>query len=146
MQKEEATGTTAASSSSTRELPEPEAEAAPPVKKSAMSELFGDLFKPQDKEVRKGPTVQQLVMEEVTSYKAVDCISLDSNPLLWWKTIEPKYPHVAKLAKRYLVVPATSVPSKRVFSTAGDIVSAQRAVLSAHNVDKLIFLKKNLKV
>ena len=139
LQKEEATGTTAASSSSAREHPEP--GAAPPVKKSAMAELFGDLFK-----LQKKPAVQQLGRDEVTSYKVVDCISLDSNPLLWWKTIEPKYPHVAKLAKRYLVVPATSVPSKRVFSTAGDIVSAQRAVLSAHNVDKLIFLKKNLKV
>ena len=111
-----------------------------------MAELFGDLFKLQDQEVRKRPAVQQLVREEVALYKAVDCISLDSNPLLWWKTNEPKYPHVAELAKRYLAVPATSVPSERVFSTAGDIVSAQRAVLNAHNVDMLIFLKKNLKV
>ncbi|CAL8269570.1 unnamed protein product [Arctogadus glacialis] len=61
-QKEEATGTTAASSSSAREHPEPEGEAAPPVKKSAMAELFGDLFKLQDKDVRKRPAVQQLAV------------------------------------------------------------------------------------
>ena len=51
-----------------------------------------------------------------------------------------KYPYVAMLAKRYLAVSATSVPSERVFSTAGDIVSASRSALSASNVDKFIFL------
>lgn len=147
LQRDEVPGTTATSSSPVRGHPEPEgSESSPPVKKSAMAELFGELFKPQEQEVRRQPALQQLVKEEVTSYKAVDCISLDSNPLEWWKTNEPKYPHVAKLAKRYLAVPATSVPSERVFSTAGDIITAQRSVLSAHNVDKLIFLTKNMKV
>ena len=37
------------------------------------------------------------------------------------------------------------MPSERVFSTAGDIVIAQRSALNAENVDKLMFLKKNLK-
>ncbi|XP_039516037.1 zinc finger BED domain-containing protein 4-like [Pimephales promelas] len=115
---------------------------SPPVKKSAMAELFGELFKTQ---VGNKPTLQ-LVKEEVTLYKSVDCISLDSNPLEWWRTNEPTYPHIAKLAKHYLAVPATSVPSERVFSTAGDIVTASRSSLSADNVDKLIFLTKNMKV
>ena len=46
--------------------------------------------------------------------------------------------------KKCLCLPATSVPSERVFSTAGDILSAQRASLDADKVDMLIFLKKNL--
>ena len=33
---------------------------------------------------------------------------------------------------------------KRVFSIAGDIVTAKRASLSPDNVDALIFLKKNM--
>jgi len=117
-----------------------------------MAELFSELFKTQ---VGNKPTLQ-LVKEEVTLYKSVDCISLDSNPLEWWRTNEPTYPHIAKLAKQYLAVPATakqylavpatSVPSERVFSTAGDIVTASRSSLSADNVDKLIFFTKNMKV
>ena len=134
----EATGTSAASSSSGTEAP----ESSPAVKKSAMAELFGTLFKTQlgDK------LTLQLVKEEVTSYKAVNCIPLDSDPLLWWKTNEPFFPFTSKLARHYLAIPATSVPSERVFSTAGDIVTASRSALSADNVDKLIFLAKNMKI
>ena len=50
----------------------------------------------------------------------------------------------SNVAKYYLCIHATSVPSERVFSTAGDIATAQRAALSGENVDILIFLKKNL--
>ena len=148
LQSEEATAAAAvipaAGSSSSPERGHPEApDSPPPAKKSVMAELFGDLFKTQ---VGNNKPTLQLVKEEVSSYMTVDCIELESNPLAWWRTNEPTYPHIAKLAKRYLAVPATSVPSERVFSTAGDIVTASRSALCADNVDKLIFLSKNMKV
>lgn len=108
-----------------------------------MTELFGELF--QTEVGDKKNTLQQ-VKKEVAAYKAVSSISLDSDPLLWWKNNESTYPLIAKLAKHYLAIPATSVPSERVFSTAGDIVTASRSALTADNVDKLIFLAKNMKV
>ncbi|XP_067653283.1 E3 SUMO-protein ligase ZBED1-like [Haliotis asinina] len=40
---------------------------------------------------------------------------------------------------------ATSVPSERAFSTAGDIITPNRASLKPDNLDMLLFLKKNLK-
>ena len=58
-------------------------------------------------------------------------------------TDEQKRDEQKRLAKIYLGIPATSVPSERVFSTAGDIISAQRSALLPQHVDKLIFLKKN---
>lgn len=84
--------------------------------------------------------------EEVSLYKTVGCIELDVDTPVWWKSNEHNYPHVAKLAKHYLAVPATSVLSERVFSTAGDIVTASRSALTPDNVDKLIFLAKNMNV
>ena len=60
----------------------------------------------------------------------------------WWKAHHKTYPLLAKLAKVYLGIPATSVPSERVFSAAEDIVTAQRSALNAENVDKLIFFRK----
>ena len=75
-----------------------------------------------------------------------DPIDVEDDPFVWWQENEAKYPRVAKVAKRHLCVPGTSVPSERVFSTAGDIVSACRNRLSEDNVDKLVFLQKNLKI
>ena len=49
---------------------------------------------------------------------------------------------LSSMAKAYLTVPPTSVPSKQGFSIAGDIVNAQRSLLLSGNVDMLIFLKK----
>lgn len=50
----------------------------------------------------------------------------------------------AKLAKGYLGVPATTVPSERVFCKAGHSVSASRSALAAEYVDNLVFLTINM--
>lgn len=54
------------------------------------------------------------------------------------------YPRVAKLASRFLCVPATSVP-ERVFSKAGWIVNKRRYSPSDNNVSTLCFLTCNAK-
>ncbi|XP_026112867.1 zinc finger BED domain-containing protein 4-like [Carassius auratus] len=105
----------------------------PPKKKTAMSEVFGELFKTEEKQGKPFP---QIIEEEVTTYKLADSIHVD----------ECKFPHVAKAAQQHLCVPGTSVASERICSTAGDIVSAKHSRLAAENVDRLIFLQKNLKI
>ncbi|XP_042613353.1 E3 SUMO-protein ligase ZBED1-like [Cyprinus carpio] len=115
----------------------------PPKKKTAMSEVFGELFKTEEQQGRPFP---QIIEEEVTTYKLADSIHVDADPFIWWKTNECKFPHVAKAAQQHLCVPGTSVASERIVSTAGDIVSAKRSLLAAENVDRLIFLQNNLKI
>lgn len=56
------------------------------------------------------------------------------------------YPLLAHLAQKFLSIPATSVASERVFSTAGDLVTAQRSWLSCQQVDRLIFFKKKFDI
>ena len=65
------------------------------------------------------------------------------DPLDWWKTMEPVFPLLSRLAKKYLCIPASSVPAERIFSTAGNLVNRNRASLSAENIDMLLFLNKN---
>ena len=66
------------------------------------------------------------------------------NVLAWWKENETVYPTVCKVALKYLCVPATSVPSERVFSCAGTIVTDRRTCLKPEKVNQLIFLNQNL--
>ena len=91
-------------------------------------------------------TTREKVLDEVMRYTEVKSLPLSTNPLNWWREHEGEYPLLSCQAKRYLGIPGTSVPSERIFSTAGDIVKAQRSALNPEHVDQLIFLKKNLHV
>ena len=66
-----------------------------------------------------------------------------ADPLSWWKARQILYPTLAKLAKKYLAIPASSVPAERIFSLAGNLVTKKRVQLSAENINLLIFLNKN---
>jgi len=46
----------------------------------------------------------------------------------------------------YLCIPATSTPSERCFSTAGLTVTEKRANLDPDTIEKLIFIKENIKL
>lgn len=113
---------------------------SPPSKKTALDALFGDSFIQ-----RQRKSSRESAREQVTRYRAKDALSLTENAMNWWRSNEKELPLLSTLAKRYLCIPGTSVPSERVFSTAGDILNAQRSVLRSDHVDQLIFLKKNLK-
>lgn len=68
----------------------------------------------------------------------------DDSPLQWWKMNAFRYPLLSKMAQRYLCVPATSVPSERVFSAAGHIANQKCACLLPENVRMLVYLAENL--
>ena len=53
---------------------------------------------------------------EASRYLVETCSDADVIPLQLWKTNAKVYPTLASMAKTVLVVPATSVPSERVFS------------------------------
>ena len=84
---------------------------------------------------------QSISKMELEKYKAEPSSKLD--PLQWWKEREIIFPNLKRLAKKYLCVPASSVPCERIFSLAGHIVSKKRSSLSPENIDLLIFLHKN---
>ena len=81
---------------------------------------------------------------EVDKYLAETPLNHDENCLEWWSRNSSRFPAVAELAKRYLCIPATSVPAERIFTTAGLTISQQRSSLKPENADILIFLNKNL--
>ena len=58
---------------------------------------------------------------QIQQYLRVPNVPRSDDPLLWWKENSKSYPVLQKLVKKYLVILATSVPSERVFSKAGEL-------------------------
>ena len=70
-------------------------------------------------------------------------ISLDDDPLKWWKEHQHLFPVVARLAKRYLCIPTTSTPAERLFSVGGSVMSSKRHQLAPESIRSLMFLHDN---
>ena len=79
---------------------------------------------------------------ECTQFLAEAQIDRSADPLTWWQQNQHRFPLLATLAKKYLCICATSVPSERLFSSAGLVVNKRRASLNPDTVDMILFLKK----
>jgi hypothetical protein len=67
------------------------------------------------------------------------------NPLSWWKQNAVRFPYVANAARIYLAIPATSAPSERIWSRAARVLSLRRASLNYELVERIMFIKENMK-
>ena len=75
-----------------------------------------------------GLTPQEKIKPKLDCYLSHPQLEMEENLLNWWKAEHTRYPHLAKLAQKYLCICATSVPSERVFSYAGQTVSDRSAL------------------
>lgn len=64
--------------------------------------------------------------EEMEKYCKAPPLPLTEDPLNWWCEHEVIFPLLSQLSKQYLCIPGTSVSAERVFSTAGDVVTAKK--------------------
>ena len=65
----------------------------------------------------------------------------DTNVLKYWASKEYEYPIIARIARDYLAIPATSAASESVFSIGGDIFSIKRNKLGVDNTRRLLCLR-----
>jgi hypothetical protein len=84
--------------------------------------------------------------DELTMYNELPEFHKETDPLSWWKDRVFDFPNLSKVAREYLAINATSVPSERLFSDAGNQVTAKRSSLDTSTVSKILFLKKNKKI
>ena len=107
------------------------------------SELWGTF----DRKVAEASSLRSTTVEataEMRLYLQEKNITRHDDPLIWWKEHATHYPHLQQLARKYLCIPATSVPAERLFSKAGELISKRRLCLKPKNVNMLLFLNKNL--
>ena len=64
------------------------------------------------------------------------------SPHVYWEEKKILYPLLAKLTMKYLSIPAASVASEHLFSTARHIISDQRNCLDPDRAEMLLFLTK----
>ena len=100
-----------------------------------------------DLEESRSDLVKSSCEMELTTYlKSRYKIPLSANPLQWWSDNAAKFPLLSSRAKYCLACQGTSVASERVFSTAGDTITASCSCLTPQNAEKLIFLQKNFNI
>ena len=89
-------------------------------------------------------------LEEVQKYRRMANLPILSNdryndPLTdFWKLNQKKLPVLSQLARKYLIIPSTSAPTERLFSTASLIINKKRSRLNPEIAGTQIFLSKVL--
>ena len=66
---------------------------------------------------------------ELNDYTRVQQVSLDTDPLMWWKKHVQEFPRLGRMSRQHLTVPATSESPERLFSSVGLVKSDLRGRL-----------------
>ena len=111
--------------------------------KSMLWTYFDEIVKEHNSD---GPASTPTVEAVVDAYLHEPVCSRKSSPLDYWKQKQSLWPLLATMARKYLSIPPSSVPSERLFSTAGEVMSDRRNRLAPEKVEMLLFLNKNLKI
>jgi hypothetical protein len=78
---------------------------------------------------------------EFDRYLKAPRVAKNTEVIRWWDENEHLYPHLAKVARDYLAIPGSSVPSERVFSRAGDLITKKRNRLATHTANIIMCLR-----
>lgn len=78
--------------------------------------------------------------KELEDYLSLPRATKNQDILLWWKLNNKQFPTLARMARDYLNISATSVPSERLFSKASLIVRKHRNRLTPESAKYLLCL------
>ena len=91
---------------------------------------------------RRNPSADAIL--EVRSYIDEPLCQRSADPLSWWETKASIYPRLTQVMTQRLCIVATSVPSERIFSKTGQIITDRRNRISSSKLRHLVFLNANL--
>ncbi|XP_025996385.1 zinc finger BED domain-containing protein 4 [Solenopsis invicta] len=116
-----------------------------PKTKIEVSDKTNDLWSFHDDLVKVRTTnVSQQHEDEMPTdlkhYLDQPMIDRKENPIRYWLKLTSVYPTLSIIARKYLAIVGTSVPSERLFSRAGNILTDSRNRLSPNYLKKLLFL------
>lgn len=110
----------------------PEAVAVPqPSQVSGVAGSGGALRRNWAKKIKRRRVEKE---DELERYLEAPTIGTDADILEWWKRNAGEYPCLARIARDYLAIPATSAPAERAFSCGADLVTDKRGSLSEETI------------
>ena len=77
---------------------------------------------------------------EIDEYLIVSVEPPNVNPCEWWKIHKSQYPVLTRIARDYICIPSTSVPSEQAFSKSGELVSKKRNRLGDNSIEACMCL------
>lgn len=80
--------------------------------------------------------------DEISSYFCTNISSLQAEPLLLWKDLSQFHPFLHSLSKKYLHIPASSIPPSRVFTATGAEVLAQYSKMLSDHMSNILFMSE----
>lgn len=92
----------------------------------------------KSKEYSNSTSCNNDMPDELKYYLNQMTINVSECPLKFWQNQSPS--PLSIMANRYLTIPATSVPSERLFSRAGNILNELRNRLTGEHLQQLLFL------
>ena len=100
-----------------------------------------------EKRLQEGVSKQAKVPpeeEEVNRYfSTAHTLAEKLDPVFFWTEINQTYPLLSAFAVDILVIPASSAPIERTFSTAGEATAGKRNRFSDQNLEREVLLRKN---
>ncbi|XP_046686986.1 E3 SUMO-protein ligase ZBED1-like [Homalodisca vitripennis] len=121
---------------------QPHTQSLPPQPEPRQSEE-DNLWETFEKKVAELTTFQTPTSSAtilINQYIELPYLDRKANPLQFWEERKHIFPSLYKLAQMYLCIPATSVPSERLFSKAGMVANERRNRLLPKKLDSILFL------
>ncbi|GAX15901.1 hypothetical protein FisN_2Lu388 [Fistulifera solaris] len=108
------------------------------------SVVDGNIGSKPVQEVSREEKLKAEIAAEVEFYMKPVVNPHDIDPLVWWREHQKDFPHLSRVARKWLGVCATSTESERVFSSCGVALTAKRAKLKGSTLEAQVKLKYNL--
>ena len=108
-----------------------------PLKSTVLLDVISEIITDSNSDTPSTTTeVEKFLSESLLDYKT-------GNPYTWWGQNKKRFPMLSVLAQRYLCPPATSVPSERLFSAAGNLHDDKRNRILPTLTEDLLFIQNN---
>ena len=111
-----------------------------------LSRLLEEKWKEGVKKAASKESKQPMWEQQLENYvKTIHSVKQNDDPVEFWMKEEVlrNYPQLAVIAIDLLIIPGSSAPVERTFSTAGDASSGKRNRLTDRNLEREVLIRKN---